>query len=375
MINPRSARPEEFESAINLINKVFRTTRGHNPTMQYEFPMLLNKDNIENMIVIAKDGEVVSDVNYLIQDATIEGNDIKIASIGAVCTDPNHEGNRYSSRILDFVEEKMFKDGVDIVTISGTRTLYTRRKCSLVKNCYKYTIYPKVIDTDFDIKEYDEIYLDEIIRLYNQNSTRFLRSKSQFKSLLESATIPWGNYTYKKLVILSENELIGYLVLRIVNGEMKTGEVVEMYTKFDCSYEILQYVGNKYNLESINQNIHKKDYKNQPSNYDTKESVKLAGSVKIINYEKLCKNLNRYFKQYIDESIVDNMEFKFINEKYIMKYNDEELVISDIDILNKLFLQGPEVLKNELENLKNIREFANKVFPINFVWTSNLNYQ
>ena len=71
MINPRSAKIEEFESAINLINKVFRISRGHNPTMQYEFPMLLNQDNIENMIVISKDGQVVSDVNYLIQDVSI----------------------------------------------------------------------------------------------------------------------------------------------------------------------------------------------------------------------------------------------------------------------------------------------------------------
>jgi hypothetical protein len=375
MIDPRSAKIEEFESAIDLINKVFRISRGHNPTMQYEFPMLLNQDNIENMIIISKDGKVVSDVNYLIQDVTIEGNDIKVASIGAVCTDPKHEGNRYSSRILDFVEEKMFNDGVDIVTISGTRTLYTRRNCSLVENCYEYIIYPKDIDIKFEIKEYDEVYLDEMMSIYNQNSTRFLRSKTQFKSLLESATIPWGNYTYKKLIILSENEIIGYLVLRIVIGEIKTGEVVEMYTKYDYDYEVLQYLGNEYNLDFIKQYVHIKDHKNQLSKYDTKELTNLAGSIKIINYEKLCKSLNRYFKQYLDEDIVDNMEFSFIDGKYIMKYNDEELIINDIDKLNKLFLQGSEVLKEELKNLKNIKEFTSKVFPINFVWTSNLNYQ
>ena len=39
-VNPRSAKPEEFESVINLINKVFRDLRGHKPTMQQEFPLL-----------------------------------------------------------------------------------------------------------------------------------------------------------------------------------------------------------------------------------------------------------------------------------------------------------------------------------------------
>lgn len=375
MINPRSAKVEEFESVINLINKVFRTSRGYNPTMQYEFPILLNTNNIENMIIISKNGQVVSDVNYLIQDVSIEGNNIKVASIGAVCTDKEHEGNRYSSRILDFVEEKMFKDGVDIVSISGTRTLYTRRKCSLVKNFYKYTTYPKNIDLEFEIKEYDEAYLDEMMRLYNQNSTRFLRSKNQFKTLLESATIPWGNYDYRKLLLFNKEEFIGYLILRIINEENKRGEVVEMYTKFDTTYEVLQYIGNKYKLESIAHNVHIKDYKNQPSKYDTKENTNLDGSIKIINYEKLCKNLNKYFKQYVDDSVVDNMEFKFINNEYIMRLGEEELIIKDVDTLNKLFLQSPEIIKDELENLNNIKEFVNKVFPINFVWTANLNYQ
>lgn len=375
MINPRSAKIEEFESAINLINTVFRTSRGHKPTMQYEFPMLLSKNNIENMIVIAKEGKVISDVNYLIQDVSIEGNDIKLASIGAVCTDPEHEGNRYSSSILDFVEQKMFNDGVDIVSISGTRSLYTRRKCSLVKSCYKYVTYSKNINVNFEVKEYDEDYLDEVMRLYNQNSTRFLRSKDQFKSLLDSATIPWGTYDYRKLLIFTDGELVGYLILRIVNIEEKIGEVVEMYSKFDFNYEILQYIGNKYDLNRINQYIHMKDYKNQPSNYDTKEIIDLDGSIKIINYVQLCKKLNRYFKQYIDDSFVDKLEFKFEDDKYIIKYNNEELLIDDLDIVNKLFFQGNDVLKNELENLKNIKEFTSKVFPINFVWTSNLNYQ
>lgn len=375
MINPRSAKIEEFESAISLINKVFRTSRGYNPTMQYEFPMLLNKNNIDNMIVIAKEGKVISDVNYLIQDVSIEGNDIKVASIGAVCTDPEHEGNRYSSSILDFVEEKMVNDGVDIVSISGTRSLYTRRKCSLVKSCYKYVTYSKNTDVNFEIEEYNEVYLDEIMRLYNQNSTRFLRSKNQFKSLLNSATIPWGNYDYRKLLIFIDEELVGYIILRIINAEEKTGEVVEMYSKFDFNYEILQHIGNKYDLNSINQYIHMKDYKNHPSNYDTKEIIDLDGSIKIINYEQLCKKLNRYFKQYMDESFVDDLEFKVEDGKYIIKYNNEKLFIEDIDALNKLFFQGDEILKSELENLKNIKEFTSKVFPINFVWTSNLNYQ
>ena len=101
----------------------------------------------------------------------------------------------------------------------------------------------------------------------------------------------------------------------------------------------------------------------------------LDGSIKIINYENLCKNLYGYFNQYVDTDFLNEIEFRTTDNKYIIKYKDEILVIDDIDKLNKLFLEGSHVIKRELKNLNNINKFVNSVFPINFVWTSNLNYQ
>ncbi|WP_131066447.1 GNAT family N-acetyltransferase, partial [Clostridioides difficile] len=66
-LRPRSAKLEEFDKVIELINYVFRISRNHKPTMMEEFPLLLSKNNIENMIIISEDDKVVSDVNYLIQ--------------------------------------------------------------------------------------------------------------------------------------------------------------------------------------------------------------------------------------------------------------------------------------------------------------------
>lgn len=374
-VNPRSAKPEEFERVISLINKVFRDLRGHKPTMQQEFPLLLNKDNIENMIVISKDNKIVSAVNYVIQDITVQGNYIKVAAIGAVCTDPDYEGNKYASTALDYVEDKMLKDGVDMVSISGIRTLYTRRKCSLVKNFNKYITYPKDKDINLEIKEYDKSYLNEIIKIYNQNSTRFLRTKEQFETLLESATIPWGNFTYKKLVVFRENKVIGYIILRIIDDETLKGEIREIYIDSRYNYEVVQYIANKYNLEYVIQNVHIKDFINQPNLFDEKKLSYLDGSIKIINYENLCKNLYGYFNQYVDTDFLNEIKFRTTDNKYIIKYKDEILVIDDIDKLNKLFLEGSDVIKSELKNLNNINKFVNSVFPINFVWTSNLNYQ
>ncbi|EQG76880.1 putative acetyltransferase [Clostridioides difficile DA00165] len=90
----------------------------------------------------------------------------------------------------------MFYDGVDIVIISGTRSLYSRRDCSLVKSFYKYTIKPEDVKIAYEIVEFEIM-----IELYNQNSTRFIRTRDEFQKLLHAATIAWGPIGYKKVFI------------------------------------------------------------------------------------------------------------------------------------------------------------------------------
>lgn len=381
-LRPRSAKLEEFDKVIELINYVFRISRNHKPTMMEEFPILLNKNNIENMIVISEDNKIVSDVNYLIQDVSIQGNNLKVAAIGGVCTHPDYEKKGYSSKILDKVEEKMFYDGVDVVIISGTRTLYSRRNCSLVKSFYKYTIKPENVKIPYEIVEFDETNferdddLNKMVELYNQNSTRFIRTKDEFKKLLHAATIAWGPIDYKKVFIKENNNVIGYLIIRTMKKENSiVGEVAEIGLNSVNVENVLKYVTNKFGLEYLHYKVHVRNLKDQLQGSEIKTLDYQQGTMKIINFVKLCDNLRSYFNQYIDSELLKYMEFKQVENKYIIKYKEEELVIESLDKLNKLFFEKNEEQYNEFKNLKNIHEFATKVFPLDFPWTANLNYQ
>lgn len=381
-LRPRSAKLEEFDKVIELINYVFRVSRNHKPTMMEEFPILLNKNNIENMIVISEDNKIVSDVNYLIQDVSIQGNNLKVAAIGGVCTHPDYEKKGYSSKILDKVEEKMFYDGVDVVIISGTRTLYSRRNCSLVKSFYKYTIKPENVKIPYEIVEFDETNfekdddLNKMVELYNQNSTRFIRTKDEFKKLLHAATIAWGPIDYKKVFIKENNNVIGYLIIRTIKKENSiVGEVAEIGLNYVNVENVLKYVTNKFGLEYLDYKVHVRNLKDQLQGSEIKTLDYQQGTMKIINFVKLCDNLRSYFNQYVDSEILKYMEFKKLENKYIIKYKEEELVIESLDKLNKLFFEKNEEQYNEFKHLKNIHEFATKVFPLDFPWTANLNYQ
>ncbi|MBF8984730.1 GNAT family N-acetyltransferase [Lutibacter sp. B2] len=375
-LKPRSIKMNEFEDVIDLINEVFRLSNGHKPTMEREFPLLLNKNNIKNMIIIKEDEKTVADVNFMTQDVLVQGSELKVASIGAVCTKKEYEGRRFSSSILDLVDEKMYEDHVDLVLISGNRSLYTRRMCSQVKNFYKYLIKPKEIELDCSIEEYTHVYLNEMIHLYNENSTRFFRTKDNFNTLLESATFPWGTYSYKKLVVKIDNKFIGYIVLRIIDKEIRRGEIIEMELPMEMVHDVISHLASESKLNFIEYWVHIKDIANQLTNYDELSLDYLHGTIKIINFEKLCKNLEAYFITCIDKEFVCNMEFKTMGDEFLIKYKNEELMIKNVHLLNKLFFEGrSENLDLDVSTLPIVEKFVDAVFPIPFVWPANLNYQ
>lgn len=379
----RSIKLEEFKSTANLINEVFRTAINEKPTMIEEFPLLLNESNLENMIVAIDGDKVISNANYLIQDVLIEGQVIKVGFVGAVCTHPEYEGKGYSSKVLDFMEEKMKKDGVDVISISGTRSLYTRRNCSMVKSFYKYTVNKseEELDLNLSLEEFKELDLRKYLQIYNRNSTRFFRSKEQFRILLDAATVAWGTYSYKKLSVKKDNEIIGYVVVRIIGEKNRFGKIIEMEVDNLYKANILKNIAKEYNLDYIIYHVHVKDYKNHFEGYSEKELDYQGGTLKVINFEKLMNSLKNYFNQYVEDELLENLHFKQNDDKYIIEYkgkedcNNERLVVKGLDKLNKLLFEYDENNYGEFKHLKNINNFLEEVFPLDFVWTENLNYQ
>jgi len=123
---PRGAEVDELSEVLDLVNLVFRTSRGMKPTMQEEFPLLFNEKNVENLRIIKVDGKIVSHVGIFECDAIIHGCRLKVGMIGAVCTHPDYRGRGFATRLVEDAMSKMRRDGVNIVMISGIRRLYDR---------------------------------------------------------------------------------------------------------------------------------------------------------------------------------------------------------------------------------------------------------
>lgn len=371
MNSPNTADISDFKSVLELINQVFRISRGFEPTMQAEFPILLNEKNIENITVIKENEKLVSAASYLPWDISIEGVKIKAASIGAVCTAEAYRGLGYSSRTLDFAEQKMKACGIDLLLVSGTRALYKRRGLVEVKSFYEYRFEPENLNLDFSLMDYENAYLSEILRLYAQNSTRYFRTREEFETLLYSATIPWGIFSYKVYLIKSKENIVGYIAIKISDGE--TAEVMELFGAQDIVKSALSQLAYKLGLKYINYAVHFKDRKNILAGIKASE-INNRGTIKLLNFKGFMEKLRPYFSQYISEELLNELEFRELEEGYCIALEHESLLIKDIGEVTKLVFEG-NTDKLELSGREKLSEIIAAVFPIPFVWTANLNYQ
>lgn len=74
--------------------------------------------------------------------------------------------------------------------------------------------------------------------------------------------IVWGLIGYKKVFIKENNNIIGYLIIRIIKKEdFIVGEVVEIGLNFVNVENILKYVVNKFGLEYLNYKVYVKNFK------------------------------------------------------------------------------------------------------------------
>lgn len=406
----RSAKKEEFEQVIGLINHVFREKRGHRLTMKEEFPLLLNQDNIDNLVGAYYNGELISEVNFLEGEVLMEDAVVKIASIGGVCTHESYRGKDYASRVLNKVEEIVYEKGIDIALVSGERTLYTRRQFMKVENFYEYRLNPfcrgknasNLVWTNMEGKEldynnssldfegynvnlsvvnYEEKHLYTMVKMYNLNNVRYKRTYEEFKKLISSATMAWGNFTYKRYVILEKEVCIGYIILRIIEDKERYGEVVEYFGDAKYMHKILEDIAFNLSLEHIKHYVHVRDEINRLKDCNSISKRHLQGTVKIINYKSFMEHLKPYFKQHIEEDILSVLKFEESERGYGIIIGEESLYINSIGEITKLIFEGnsnietKEGLKYNLQNKPFIKRFIEGAFPVPFVWTANLNYQ
>lgn len=374
----RECREEERQATIALINRVFRESENLKPTMQLEFPLLLGENNVDHMIIALEEDEVIGCVNYYISNIIIEGTSLKVASIGAVCTDERFRGKAIASKLLDYSENKMKSEGILFEIISGKRGLYLSRGASSIGKSYEFEI-NKIIGlkgTAFEFEEFKEENLEDIIALYNGETNRYYRSYEEFILFKQGATHNWGDFEFYTLCLKEENNIIAYVVVMV--NKMTNKAIIKEFAgdrralaySLPKMYEALK-------VESINlfcpwNDIIVPMIKKQGLTYN---EIDQYCSIKVLDYEAMMEKLIPYFSQYLNHEELQGLEFKKIGQNYIIKFKEEVIELKSIKEVNRLIFGSLDFnLMDLCDNNKKLYDVLSKVFPMPFVWMCNMNF-
>jgi len=178
---PLTPSADELPAVIALANRVFRVQRPGD--MAAEYPVLFNGEHLEHLRVMKKGDQVVSLVGMVLDDTSLLGCDVRVASIGSVCTDPDCRGHGLAGRLMDDAIERAKAAGASLMLISGNRTLYARRGAFGEGRFWRYEIPVSSLPEPTGRLEVLPVAADdcgEALRLFEAEPIRFRRTPQRY---------------------------------------------------------------------------------------------------------------------------------------------------------------------------------------------------
>ncbi|MCY3801252.1 MAG: GNAT family N-acetyltransferase [Chloroflexi bacterium] len=222
---PRAAAPEETGELHRLITDVFGTSDMPGGQVPDEYPLIFRDKDPESRRVICVDGKIVSYVGLHIRNAVFFGCEVKVASVGGVCTHPAYRGRGLATILMNHCESFMQDAGVDLVIVSGERGLYRRLEYELAGSVSVYRI-PADTEPDnggYTIRDATEADIGEMVRLYQRLPVRFHRPLEDFQVAVRAIWIDRVIDQRHALVAERDGSLQAYLTYTVHDSDNESG--------------------------------------------------------------------------------------------------------------------------------------------------------
>ncbi len=187
---PKACQEREFGPTLDLLNLVFRTSRGQPPDIGQNFPHMYQESNRHNLHIIKVGGKVASHVGIFPAQVAIREVSLKVAGIGGVATHPDYRKRGYAYLLLQDCLRKMERENFDLSILwTGIPDFYRPLGWENAghENAYfldKGNISLLPLLNNAELQEGYEDHLDQIHQLHSKEALRVIRSKKSMATLL-----------------------------------------------------------------------------------------------------------------------------------------------------------------------------------------------
>lgn len=351
MEGPRALRPDEFPALRALTDVVFR------PRMPEQYPQLFNPENRENLRVCSEDDRCVSHVGMTQRGATLLGCAIQVCCIGAVATHPEYRGQGLASACFDDAVARAYRNGVDIMLVSGDRDLYRRRGCLRVgrDSAFTWTVNGPPENglpgggEEVTVMPMTEDELPLAQACYRREPVRFLRPPDDYRDALQSGYVM--NRPSDFLVVRAGGDFRGYLVVQHPGADGKA-RIAEYAGDRHSLLAALPLVAGRYGLSALGWQVPRHDdlFRSLCERAGLAATpTPSSGTVKLIHFTQLMERMRPRFREILGEKEAARLSFAQQGETYVFRYGEDALR-TDRDTATRLVfgsVEGTETQSGE----------------------------
>ncbi|MBD3184937.1 GNAT family N-acetyltransferase [Candidatus Poribacteria bacterium] len=367
---PRTPKQNEIDDVVELARSIFFKSAPSYKEAVVTWPMYLRPELRENTYCMFYKGSPVALIIRLVRDMYIYGCHLRVGYIGSVCTHPDHRERNLAGTILEASFQRFANDNVDIVNISGARSLYYRTGANHVGHP-QFQIDLNAVkqfkNTDVKIRK-AEFEDAEIIRSLNEGEdVRINRDLLDYELVLENGCCSGRRCIF--YIIESGSEIVSYILAR--DSKRDNGKWTQNIFEFagDRSV-IIPALADIANDIKIDENAY---FTIQVTAQDelipilersgfTMSTNRAGGTLKVLNFPRTMNKLKPILSQYID---AENVEFTTGKDRYGI-YSDSGTLEIDGEA-NMLWTVLGSPPGNQIENIRvneSMKNLTENCFPI-----------
>lgn len=371
---PRSLRTGEMPALRALESTVFRST------MPDEYPQVFNDDNYENLTVCFDGARCVSHVGMVPRGASILGCRIDVGLIGGVATDPEYRGRGLAGACVDHAIDQARRAGIDLLLVSGSRSLYLRRDCVAVGQDTEFTLAPSNVPDlaaldlpRVRVEPLPEADLPLIRAAYGREPVRFLRHAEDYTDLYRCGVVL--NAPSEFFGVRDENgAFLAYLIAPRRARPDGAALIAEFGGDRRAALAALPHLLPRYDGAPLRLHVARHDTLLHAlltrAGIPASAPVPASGTVRIVHFPQLMERLRPLFVETLGRAAASRFAFAEEGDTCIVRFAGKALRVGRADAARLLF--GTPDAQDEPKLLAALdREMADAlraVLPVPALW-------